>query len=541
MTADTIANLKTKMPANSPGGTTVFDIYDVVDTADATGNGVSPRQYGAAGNGTTDDTAAIQSALNTGRDVVLSAGTYRITTSLTMSTAGQKLIGTGGIIQIRSDGKGVNGTGTGIGSLAGLPALAVNADNCTVQGVRFENPDFLMDPVTSSAKNAAIQIRGNYVRTVNNTIVSFLHGIVLSSGEQTGGEYVGLIAAGNFLLEMLGAGTGNNADDGRGEDRGDGITCWGTGATIMNNFVHLKDGQDGRIGIHTEGLTDQSIIHPTYETRCTVISGNVIWGKYRRGIVTEEIQNTTISGNTVAGPTWWGICAANVPNVAITGNSVIFDRLSTDVQGASWGPQRGGITLYCNRNDAFKWTDSHISVTGNVVDLLGVGCGIRTAGTDATNKVRNCTITGNTVHGMPGSDVGILLSNAENTVVNSNVVTGTGGPGIVIIDCLNMAVNSNSISGTGQAGLVVQLYSIDIEVATVSGNIIKNCSPGMDIYGVSGVIVLGNTIQGSTGDAIVFNAVNNSIISYNIFKTTGSTIGYLNGTGNTVGNNLTVA
>lgn len=541
MTADTVASLKAKMPANSPGGTTVFDIYDVVDTADAIGNGVSPRQYGAVGNGTTDDTTAIQSALNTGRDVVLSAGTYRVTSTLTMSTARQKLIGTGGIIQIRSDGKGVNGTGTGIGSLAGLPTLLVQADSCSVQGIRFENPDFLMDPVTAYASNTAIKIRGNYVRTVNNTIVSFLHGIILSSGDQTGGEYVGFIASGNFLIEMLGAGTGNNTDDGRGEDRGDAITTWGTGATIINNFVHLKDGQDGRIGIHTEGLTDQSVTHPTYETRCTVISGNVIWGKFRRGIVTEEIQNTCISGNTIAGPTWWGICAANVPNVAITGNSVIFDRLSTDVQGASWGPQRGAITLYCNRNDAFKWTDSHISVTGNVIDLLGVGNGIQTAGTSATNKVLNCTITANTIHGMPGSGTGIMLSNAENTVVNSNVVTGTGGPGLLIIDCVNMAITSNSITSAGQAGLALQFFSRDVLTATVSGNIIKSCSPGMDIYGVSGVSVMGNTVAGSTGDAIVFNATNNSILTFNIFKTTGGGVGFANGTGNTISNNLTVA
>jgi len=44
---------------------------------------VSVKDFGAVGDGTTDDTAAIQAAINTGASVYLPTGTYKITSTLT--------------------------------------------------------------------------------------------------------------------------------------------------------------------------------------------------------------------------------------------------------------------------------------------------------------------------------------------------------------------------------------------------------------------------------------------------------------------------
>lgn len=52
--------------------------------------------YGSAvGDGTTDDTTAIQSALNLGVDVFLPPGTFKITSTLNFTVAGQRIIGSG--------------------------------------------------------------------------------------------------------------------------------------------------------------------------------------------------------------------------------------------------------------------------------------------------------------------------------------------------------------------------------------------------------------------------------------------------------------
>lgn len=55
---------------------------------------ISVKDYGATGNGTTDDTAAIQAALNTGKTIYLPAGEYKISATL-LPTATSSLVGEG--------------------------------------------------------------------------------------------------------------------------------------------------------------------------------------------------------------------------------------------------------------------------------------------------------------------------------------------------------------------------------------------------------------------------------------------------------------
>ena len=70
--------------------------------ADNTGTGIAPppqpttsvvnvRDFGATGDGAADDTAAIQKALDTGRDVFLPRGKYRVTATLRLTSHSQQL------------------------------------------------------------------------------------------------------------------------------------------------------------------------------------------------------------------------------------------------------------------------------------------------------------------------------------------------------------------------------------------------------------------------------------------------------------------
>lgn len=54
---------------------------------------ISVKDYGAVGDGVTNDTAAIQAAINTGKTIFFPQGSYIITAALTVSTAGQRLFG----------------------------------------------------------------------------------------------------------------------------------------------------------------------------------------------------------------------------------------------------------------------------------------------------------------------------------------------------------------------------------------------------------------------------------------------------------------
>lgn len=62
---------------------------------------VSVKDFGAVGNGTTDDTAAIQAAFNSGlKNILIPQGTYRITSTLTLSGNGYRIVQAGNLAAI---------------------------------------------------------------------------------------------------------------------------------------------------------------------------------------------------------------------------------------------------------------------------------------------------------------------------------------------------------------------------------------------------------------------------------------------------------
>jgi len=89
---------------------------------------VSVLQFGAVGDGVADDTAAIQAAINTGRQVLIPAGRYKIT-NLSITQTGTPAAGQyGGIIS----GDGIGAT-TLLCSASGDAITLIDAYNFTIQ------------------------------------------------------------------------------------------------------------------------------------------------------------------------------------------------------------------------------------------------------------------------------------------------------------------------------------------------------------------------------------------------------------------------
>lgn len=93
---------------------------------------ITPQDYGAVGNGTTDDTAAIQSALTAaaGKSLYFPAATYKITAALTIPINSH--------INILGDGPSnsvINQTSTSANALTITDAIGI-----TIQGIGFTGP-----------------------------------------------------------------------------------------------------------------------------------------------------------------------------------------------------------------------------------------------------------------------------------------------------------------------------------------------------------------------------------------------------------------
>jgi hypothetical protein len=96
---------------------TVVNSYGAVSVKDVA--------YGAVGDGSTDDTAAFQAALNTGKTVYIPPGSYNISSTLYFSISGTRLIGqnpngalyTGCVLLYSGTGPVIQYTGVGVSTL----------------------------------------------------------------------------------------------------------------------------------------------------------------------------------------------------------------------------------------------------------------------------------------------------------------------------------------------------------------------------------------------------------------------------------------
>jgi hypothetical protein len=116
------------------------------------GDVVSVKDFGAAGDGVTDDTAAIQAALNTGNDVTcVSGATYKITNSLYISTLkGQTF--SGACVITMDAGLGKPALWLGAVDSSGTPTAQVIL-NTKITGIRFQGTGTL----TSGSSGIAFQ------------------------------------------------------------------------------------------------------------------------------------------------------------------------------------------------------------------------------------------------------------------------------------------------------------------------------------------------------------------------------------------------
>jgi len=126
------------------------------------------KMYGAVGDGATDDTTAIQAAIDASRMVYFPAGTYLVTSTLTVNTANTSLFGDGGNLSISKI----------ISSATSGPVIQVKARSPRIEGLSI---------AATSARRAASTTTG--------------HGILMGGDDTVAGAAV--IISRQWLQDVL--------------------------------------------------------------------------------------------------------------------------------------------------------------------------------------------------------------------------------------------------------------------------------------------------------------------------------------------------
>lgn len=355
--------------------------------------------------------------------------------------------------------------------IANSAALSVVGDNVEITGVTLTNPNELGTP--DGDRNYGIEIKGSDVRVIGNHIELFQNGIAV----RYGGEYHDIVIANNRVKDVIGVGGGPASPENLGEDRGDGIVVWGAQATVTGNVVNAKEGTDARVGIHTESITVGNAEDAPHTASMVTITGNVVYGQFRRSIVSENVAHTTIVGNTVADATWWNIAVIlRSHDSVVSGNTILFTRTSEDGQGQNYDPRRAPIMVYGGVERA-QITDNSIVVKEGAQARAFV----------VVQGVDDQIPQGVTVDGNTGFNEGGVVTDGVATVgateglrVTDNRLTGFSGIGVAIGNGSNdFLVDRNELVGD-DADLGIQVTSEE-DGGRVTGNIIEGVATGVEL------------------------------------------------------------
>lgn len=377
---------------------------------------VDPRQFGAVYNGHTDDSAAIQAAINS---LPASGGTVSIS-GVSALAAGIHLIGRTNV-RVTAAAPGDGFTLTGVPSQARNPlqfgffgegSIVVSRCNgCQVDGLAISANNQHVSPI-ALGQNAKTNVLNNVIKNtggvaaiyaVGNTGDSYSGNTIVGSTNYARGLWIGNGYAG--ASETYPIISNNNISN----LAATGIGTISFGATISGNVVMHCAGAG--VALSAGGL---------YSTSNAVVSNNVLDYNGFHGIQADAltdaftVNNVVLQGNTCDGNANSGIYAWRTLNWTITGNTC-----DNNVDGITIGATKQ-ITVSGNVLSDTRQGSQRTQTVGVYI----IACGSR--------GVSGVVISGNTI--------------SNESVIGIGVVACTGGT----ISTMNL--NGNNITGSGSSG-----------------------------------------------------------------------------------------
>jgi parallel beta-helix repeat protein len=453
------------------------------------------KDYGATGNGSTDDTAAINTAIAAataaGGTVFFPAGTY-MTTGITI------------------DGKD-DFTLLGSGPASIIKMVANNSNNI----IRIQN----------STRFSVLDLTLDCNRA-NNTLGT-------DEDLQCG---IHIVSSSAFLLRGLRLLNAHMSGIRTGLFNTDTGGC--TDGAITNCYVNLGVTADQGIGIwHSQRIS---------VTNCVVQQGG--WG----GIVLTRSDNCTVAGNTCYNNSYV-ISGGGGHGIALEGA-----RWSTVTGNICYGNEVNGIHLEVDPQTSARYVEG-CTVTGNIMhsNVHGIFLGKTVSNTVANNVIYSntqagiilaedttrCILDGNICK--DNADQGIWLKGSACQVQN-NEVEGSALQGIVVQLASHSAITNNHCTNNTLGGIEVK-GGTDL---TVSDNVLTNNAQGIILQPDGAtksqrISITGNTCNGNANEGLILLSVTGASIAGNSLTHNAGGgldlrgVEYSTITGNTVLNNGT--
>jgi len=336
---------------------------------------VSVKDFGAVGNGTTDDTAAIQAAINTGSPVYVPQGIY-LTGPLTATNSY------------------IYGFGTLKGSSGVAAAALLTTTNTTVEGISIDSGTYCLYGIFG----------GNYTY-VRNVIFSGVYGhcVILSSAVSSSIVGCTVKEGGTQDTPFVVASCTDVlvTDNIIEEHTGFGIqTRFSTTTTIANNVIKQR-------------YYTQSFSASTATQTFTFTTGR----SCSRFSAFNDGAFRVVTGTTQTTPTSYQV---TVTGLTVGQAVVIYGFVGLESIQANSGCN----SVIIDGNSVFHSGDSGI-LCGADYHYNGTAWVLNPSAVVESDYPRNITITNNNVVG-PTLAAGIALNNATRAVVANNTITDIG-------------------------------------------------------------------------------------------------------------------
>jgi len=522
----------TVLVSNVAGSVTSNAATLTVNAPPAPGMQINVLDYGATGNGSTDDTTGIKNAiaaLTSGNTLLFPCGNYLITSQLSISTANVTIDGSScAVIHAAASGGNIMVVGNGafMGSYGPAVALSATANELDTSFTTVSNlgvvagdyvyisqggKDYSTD--TPPGHDTGCDVSGCRGELLKVASVSGDTITVTTALHDTYNPFVNAAVAQRLLNPVQGMTVKNITLDGSGTENY-GLLMLGvvdstvSGVTSENVvFTALYGNSDFNLawnyvtvsGAGNHNGTAMSLwvqgnpsVNGASISNLNPGSGPTAFGFETSGAANGTFANITIDASGAYGrpvkttAARWntfkfltvknGFQAANGISLEYYSSHNVFDNCIVTDNGAGTGTGNGnaGINTFGNFNQYNAFNNCTLSGNGNVQFLISGYDALRLS-QDSHNAVSGGTLTGSN-----GSQA-VMLIEGDSTLITDATISGPGPQGIYLdTQASNACVNKNTfVAGSGLGGAISANSSGDVGLGNILNLLGSNLTLGV--------------------------------------------------------------